>query len=74
MIEGTDVRLRPWRNEDLAMLTELRNDILVQAQLLARPRGSRPEEVLSWLQSQNEQMNRLCGGPGGLDSHRGGIS
>jgi len=59
MIEGTDVRLRPWRNEDLAMLTELRNDILVQAQLLARPRGNRPEEVLCWLQSQNEQMNRL---------------
>ena len=49
MLEGQLVRLRPWCENDLPMLCSLRNDTLVQAQLLARPRGSTTEQVRQWL-------------------------
>jgi diamine N-acetyltransferase len=40
-------------------LTELRNDIAIQGQLLARARGSRPEQVREWLQNRTAQADRL---------------
>lgn len=49
MLEGQLVRLRPWCENDLPLLCSLRNDTLVQAQLLARPRGSTMEQVREWL-------------------------
>jgi diamine N-acetyltransferase len=49
MLEGQFVRLRPWREDDLLTLCALRNDIRLQAQLLARPRGSTTDQVRQWL-------------------------
>jgi diamine N-acetyltransferase len=51
MLEGVRINLRPWQIEDLPKLTELRNDVVLQGQLLARPRGSTTEQVHEWLQS-----------------------
>jgi diamine N-acetyltransferase len=58
MLEGHFVRLRPWSAQDLALLSELRNDILVQAQLMARPRGATQEQVKQWLtQFENDAQS-----------------
>lgn len=59
MIEGTSIRLRVWRDDDLPALTTLRNDIALQAQLLARVRGSRPKQVLEWLEQRSTEPNGL---------------
>lgn len=49
MIQGATISLREWREADVPVLTTLRNDIPLQAQLLARPRGSNPDQVRAWL-------------------------
>jgi RimJ/RimL family protein N-acetyltransferase len=59
MLTGKSVHLRAWREEDLPVLTELRNDVQLQAQLLARARGSRPEQVREWLHSRSEKVDSL---------------
>jgi RimJ/RimL family protein N-acetyltransferase len=41
--------LRPWQEEDVPLLSALRNDVALQATLLASPRGSSREQVLGWL-------------------------
>jgi diamine N-acetyltransferase len=51
MLEGVNIVLRPWAEKDIAELTQLRNDVKLQAQLLARPRGSNQEQVKEWLQA-----------------------
>ena len=43
------IRLRPWRDADVATLRELRNDVALQAMLLARARGSDDAMVREWL-------------------------
>lgn len=53
VIEGTNIRLRRWRLEDLEALTALRNDVSVQAQAMARARGSGPQQVNEWLLSRD---------------------
>lgn len=50
MLEGVHVNLRPWRINDLPMLTAVRNDVVLQGQLLGRPRGSTSEQVQQWLE------------------------
>jgi RimJ/RimL family protein N-acetyltransferase len=59
MIKGQSISLRVWREDDLPVLTALRNDVALQAQLLARARGSRPEQVREWLQGRSGQTDRL---------------
>ena len=59
MIDGTDICLRTWEDKDIPMLTTMRNDLALQAQLLARARGSRPEQVQEWLQSRSTHPDRL---------------
>jgi RimJ/RimL family protein N-acetyltransferase len=59
MLDGANIRLRPWRDDDLPVLTGLRNDVALQAQLLARAQGSRPEQVREWLQCRSGQADRL---------------
>ena len=47
---GTDrLRLRPWRESDLEFLQSLRNDIELQALLLAAARGSSVLAIRKWL-------------------------
>lgn len=43
------VHLRRWREQDLSLLVRLRNDVALQAQLLARARGSDEAKVRAWL-------------------------
>lgn len=59
MIEGDGVRLRIWQDNDLPVLTLLRNDVALQAQLLARPRGSGIEQVRDWLAARSSQADKL---------------
>lgn len=49
MITGKNVRLRSWKEDDLTLLRSMRNDVSLQAQLLARPRGSDESQVREWL-------------------------
>lgn len=48
------VTLRTWREDDVALLADLRNDAALQALLLARARGSSPEQVRRWLSARSE--------------------
>lgn len=59
MIEGSHIRLRQWRDEDLPSLTAWRNDVALQTQLMARPRGSDVAKVRSWLESRTSSADRL---------------
>jgi RimJ/RimL family protein N-acetyltransferase len=52
MFEGASVRLRSWREADLPVMMDVRNNVALQAQLLARVRGSGPEQVREWLKSR----------------------
>jgi diamine N-acetyltransferase len=51
MITGENVLLRSWKEGDLALLRNMRNDVSLLAQLLARPRGSDENQVREWLKS-----------------------
>lgn len=57
MLESSGVCLRPWREDDLDVLTVLRNDVPLQAQLLARAQGNKPEQVRKWLQAREDQAD-----------------
>lgn len=59
MIDGTTIHLRPWLEDDLPALTAMRNDVSLQAQLLARARGNRPEQVLEWLQGRSRKSDLM---------------
>lgn len=59
MIEGSQIRLRPWRDDDLPSLTAWRNDVALQAQLMSRPRGSDVAKVRSWLEGRTASADRL---------------
>jgi diamine N-acetyltransferase len=59
MLEGSKIRLREWREEDLPSLTLWRNDIALQAQLMARPRGSDAGKIKSWLDGRTTPADRL---------------
>ena len=52
MIEGSTLRLRGWHESDLGLFIEMRNDVALQAELLARPRGSGIAQVRQWLQDR----------------------
>jgi diamine N-acetyltransferase len=51
------VRLREWRVSDVPALRVLRNDDPLQAQLLARARGSDEAAVLRWLETRAASPN-----------------
>lgn len=59
MIEGNGIRLRAWQDNDLPVLTLLRNDVVIQGQLLTRPRGSSLEQVRNWLMDRSVQGDKL---------------
>lgn len=53
------IGLRPWRDADVATLRELRNDVPLQAMLLARARGSDDAKVREWLVARNSGASVL---------------
>lgn len=59
MLLGEHVTLREWREADLPALAELRNDIALQAQLMARARPNPIERVRSWLVERSNQTDML---------------
>lgn len=59
MIEGKSVRLRSWRENDVEKLTEMRNDVILQSQLLSRVRGSNSDQTRQWLQQRSSSPGNL---------------
>jgi len=59
LIESAQLRLRAWREDDIATLHLLRNDVALQAQLLARVRGSDAAQVRQWLQLRSSAPDSL---------------
>lgn len=53
MSEGQRIRLRAWGEGDLPALMVWRNDVALQAQLLAQVRGSSLEQVRCWAQERS---------------------
>jgi Acetyltransferases len=49
MAKQAPVTLRDWREDDLAFLMDLRNDVALQAKLLSTARGSDIAAVRTWL-------------------------
>lgn len=52
-------RLRPWRDADVPRLLQWRNDVALQAQLLARARGSDEAAVRRWLSERSAPPRSL---------------
>ena len=59
MIEGELIRLRPWHEEDIPTIMALRNDVALQAKLLARARGSDQSQVRKWLEERSSEAGSL---------------
>jgi len=59
MLLGEQVTLREWRETDLPALAELRNDIALQALLMARARPNPIDRVRSWLVKRSNQTDML---------------
>lgn len=59
MIEAATIRLRGWQEADLPVLAEMRNDTALQAQLLARARGSNAAQVRQWLLDRSTDAHGL---------------
>lgn len=54
MIKGIKVMLRAWGAEDLGMLLEMRNDLSLQRQLMAQPRGNSLDQIRDWLSARTK--------------------
>lgn len=59
MIEGVSICLRPWKEADVPVMMDVRNDVALQAQLLARVRGSDDAQVRRWLQDRSSGADSL---------------
>jgi len=59
MIDTDRTRLRHWLEKDIQALTELRNNVSVQSKLLARVRGSSPEDTRLWLEHRSDNQKDL---------------
>lgn len=59
MLSGIQVVLRAWIPEDLPALQALRNDVPLQRQLMAQPKGSSLEQVRAWLTSRSQTADSL---------------
>lgn len=70
MIKGKKVTLRAWSVEDLGVLHGMRNDLSLQRQLMAHPRGNSLDQVRDWLTARAKSpeglllviVNRTSGG------------
>jgi RimJ/RimL family protein N-acetyltransferase len=51
--------LRPWQEKDLPVLTEIRNDILLQSQLMVHVRGSSQAQTREWAIERSTKPNGL---------------
>ncbi len=59
MLSGQKIKLRAWCEDDLPELAKLRNDVELQASLMARVRGSTIEQVRGWLAEKSRSEDSL---------------
>lgn len=59
MIEGVAIRLRAWQEDDIPLVSALRNDMALQVQLLSRVRGSEAGQIRNWLQDRSGRADCL---------------
>jgi diamine N-acetyltransferase len=59
MLVGANTVLRPWDCDDLQLLQQLRNNVILQTQLMAKPRGSSLEQVRNWLSRRSSDPNSV---------------
>lgn len=59
MLTGKHVVLRAWIPEDLPALQALRNDVPLQRQLMAQPKGSSLEQVRAWLTTRGQTADAV---------------
>jgi RimJ/RimL family protein N-acetyltransferase len=59
VIEGALVRLRLWQEDDVPAIMALRNDVALQAKLLARARGSDQSQVRKWLEDRSTAAGNM---------------
>jgi putative acetyltransferase len=53
VIDGASIRLRAWQDRDIPALKVLRNNVALQAQLLARAQGNDDAQVRRWLEERS---------------------
>lgn len=58
-LEGAAIRLRGWQEADLPALSMLRNDVELQAKLMARARPNPISRVREWLEERTAQIDLL---------------
>ena len=59
MIFGDKVILRAWMASDLPALHSLRNNLLLQQQLMAYPKGNSLDQVMDWLSTRTKSSDTL---------------
>lgn len=59
MIIGNKTILRAWSGDDLPILQSLRNNLELQLQLMARPKGNSIEQVKEWLTNKTKSSDSL---------------
>lgn len=59
MVIGEKVMLRAWSTKDLTTLQLMRNDIHLQRQLMARPRGNSADQIKDWLETRTKSADGL---------------
>lgn len=59
MLKGERLTLREWREEDLAAIARLRNDVELQSLLMARARPNPVERVRQWLADRAARADML---------------
>ncbi|MDE8342812.1 MAG: GNAT family protein [Acidocella sp.] len=59
MLVGDKIVLRAWSASDLPALQSLRNNLLLQRQLMTQPRGNSLEQVREWLVSRSKNTDGL---------------
>ena len=57
MLASKNVVLRAWREDDIAVLMRLRNDISLQIQLMTQPRPNSRLRVSQWLKDWSERTD-----------------
>lgn len=59
MIFSDKVVLRAWIASDLPVLHSLRNNLPLQQQLMAHPKGNSPDQVMDWLSARTKSSDTL---------------
>lgn len=59
MINSSRLTLRSWNESDLTFLMQLRNNVSLQAKLLATARGSTLDDVMNWLNRRTENESQV---------------